>query len=247
MSIGSSYELLGVEASVPVATLLLGEHDPDIAGQLIAAATARGIDTHWYRDGAAMLLAVGAERPSLVVVSADTRAVSAEDVILSIRTVSGVPILVGTSASDARMGRRALAAGASAVIARPYDVDTIAAFAGVGSLADESGPILAAGPVRIDLLAHAVWVHGHELVLSHREFELLAYLLRQHGRIVSQEQISHAVWGHSSETNTVAVHIKRLRDKLGTDPRYGQIIRTIRGRGYGLSPSLYQPVGPVTS
>lgn len=246
MSVGSTHAMLGTQASAPAATLLLGEHDPDIAELLVDAASARGIDTHWYRDGAAMLLAVGAELPSLVVLSAETRSVSTEDVISAIRTRSAIPILVGTSASDTEEGRRALAAGASAVVVRPYDVDTIATFAGLGTAADEAGPILSAGPVRIDRWAHAVWLHGRELALSHREFELLTYLLEQHGRIVSQEQISRAVWGHSSETNTVAVHIKRLRDKLGTDPRYGQLIRTIRGRGYGLSPSLYQQVGSST-
>ena len=57
--------------------------------------------------------------------------------------------------------------------------------------------------------------------------------------------ISQAVWGHSTETNTVAVHVKRLREKLGTDPQHGQIIRTIRGLGYGLAPSLYQPEVPI--
>lgn len=244
VSVESSDDISNVDATTPTATLLLNESDPNIAEPLMDAAAARGIDTRWYRDGAAVLLAVGAEMPSLMVLSAETRTVSAEDIIASIRPLSAIPILVGASASATEESRRALAAGASAVVARPYDIDTIVAFAGLAGSGDDSGPIVAAGPVRIDRRAQAAWLHGRELTLSHREFELLTYLLEQHGRIASQEQISNAVWGHSSETNTVAVHIKRLRDKLGTDPIYGQIIRTSRGRGYGLSPSLYRPVAP---
>lgn len=64
------------------------------------------------------------------------------------------------------------------------------------------------------------------------------YLMNQRGRVASSEQISHAVWGHASDTNTVAVHIKRLRAKLGRDSEHGELIRTVRGVGYRLAPSL---------
>jgi DNA-binding response OmpR family regulator len=56
--------------------------------------------------------------------------------------------------------------------------------------------------------------------------------------VASTEEISRAVWGRSSETNTVAVHVKRLREKLGEDPEHGEFIRTIRGAGYRLAPSI---------
>jgi DNA-binding response OmpR family regulator len=56
--------------------------------------------------------------------------------------------------------------------------------------------------------------------------------------VTSTEEISQAVWGHPSETNTVAVHVKRLRQKLGADPEHGEYIRTVRGAGYRLAPSI---------
>ncbi|MDZ7915210.1 MAG: response regulator transcription factor [Rhodococcus sp. (in: high G+C Gram-positive bacteria)] len=249
MGTGSAHEARDTTGSKeatsrPTASLLLSEHDPAVAASLITAATARGIAIEWYRDGAATLLAVGAELPTLVVLSAASRVVSAEDVVLTIRARSQVPILVGAD-SDALEARRALQAGASAVVARPYDIDTIATFAASKNPEDISIHTVSAGPLMIDRSTHAAWWHGREILLSQREFDLLAYLFEQHGRIVSQELISRRVWGHPSETNTVAVHIKRLRDKLGTDPHYGQIIRTIRGLGYGLSPSLYQSAATV--
>ncbi len=63
--------------------------------------------------------------------------------------------------------------------------------------------------------------------------------MEQRGRVASTEEISRAVWGRPSDTNTVAVHVKRLREKLGHDAEHGEIIRTIRGAGYRLAPSIY--------
>jgi DNA-binding response OmpR family regulator len=62
--------------------------------------------------------------------------------------------------------------------------------------------------------------------------------MKRRGRVASSDQISEAVWGHPTATNTVAVHIKRLRAKLGSDIEHGPLIRTIRGLGYRLAPSI---------
>ena len=71
-----------------------------------------------------------------------------------------------------------------------------------------------------------------------RELELLVFLISQRGRVASSDEISRAVWGRASDTNTVAVHVKRLREKLGNDREHGEFIRTIRGAGYRLAPSI---------
>ncbi|UOT03848.1 winged helix-turn-helix domain-containing protein [Rhodococcus opacus] len=97
---------------------------------------------------------------------------------------------------------------------------------------------LVAGPIRVDVSAFEVHVRDVEVLLTRREFELLIYLIEQRGRVADADQISRAVWGRATDTNTVAVHIRRLRTKLGADPDHWQIIRTIRGVGYRLAPSL---------
>lgn len=98
--------------------------------------------------------------------------------------------------------------------------------------------VLVAGPIRVDLERHEALLNGQEIVFSHRELQLLAYLIRQGGRVASPEEISDAVWGKRVATNTVAVHVKRVRVKLGDDPQHGNMIRTVRGVGYRLGPSL---------
>jgi DNA-binding response OmpR family regulator len=91
----------------------------------------------------------------------------------------------------------------------------------------------------VDVSRHEAWLDAREVQLTAKELQLLAYLIHRGGRVANQHEISTAVWGHEADTNTVAVHIKRLRDKLGQHPVHGQLTTTIRGAGYRLAPSLY--------
>ena len=95
-----------------------------------------------------------------------------------------------------------------------------------------------AGPIEVDRRGYETRVRGRDVQLTQRELELLVFLIKQRGKVASSEEISRAVWGRSSDTNTVAVHVRRLREKLGDDPQHGEFIRTIRGAGYRLAPSI---------
>jgi DNA-binding response OmpR family regulator len=213
-------------------SLVLAEPDADTAAPVIAAADKLGISIRWCRDEAEALLAVGAERPSVLVLAAHTDALDAARVVAAVRRHSDLSILVGAAPDDEAIARQALAAGASAVIARPYDIAAIAPFTAADSA------VYIAGPLWVDRRAHEVRVGDREVILTQRELDLLVYLIQRRGRVADQEQICRAVWGHASDTNTVAVHIKRLREKLGEHPEHGRFIRTIRGVGYRLAPSL---------
>jgi len=98
--------------------------------------------------------------------------------------------------------------------------------------------ILTAGPIRVDLLRYEARLRGREIRLTTREFELLVFLLRKRGLVAGADEISDSVWHGPTNTNTVTVHINRLRVKLGDDPHHGIMIRTVRGVGYRLAPSL---------
>ncbi|MFH5207645.1 winged helix-turn-helix transcriptional regulator [Antrihabitans spumae] len=218
--------------------LLLTDSDPATATDLIDAAARLGVRTIWCRDGAHALLAVGAEAPTLLVIAANTGTVDATQVSAAVRSHSGIPILVGAGPGEDELAARALAAGASAVIARPYDIAAIVAFAGDVGNREKAQKVFTAGPIHVDRRCYETRVRGRDVQLTQRELELLVFLIECRGRVASQEEISRAVWGHSSDTNTVAVHIRRLREKLGPDPEHGQFIRTIRGVGYRLAPSV---------
>jgi DNA-binding response OmpR family regulator len=218
-------------------SLVLTESDAATAARLIEEAAQIGIGTTWCRDGAEALLAVGAEPPNVLVIAARTETVDAASITAAVRSRSDLPILVGAAPGEDDLARQVLAAGASAVIARPYDVTAIARFA----LSAESGQqpkVFVAGPIHVDRHGYETRVRGRHVQLTQRELELLIFFIEQRGRVANSEEISRAVWGRTSDTNTVAVHVKRLRKKLGTDSEHGEFIRTIRGAGYRLAPSI---------
>ena len=219
--------------------LTVVEPDGDVAARLMDHAAGIGIDTTWCDDGAEALLEIGVEQPDVLVLAAHTSVVGAVRITAAVRSRWVLPILIGAPSAD-DVTRAALAAGASALIIRPYDIMTIAPFALNGrSRPHYSDSMYAAGPIEVDRDGYETRVRGRDVQLTQRELELLVYLIERRGRVASSAEISRAVWGHPADTNTVAVHVRRLREKLGHDPEHGEIIRTIRGAGYRLAPSMY--------
>ena len=97
------------------------------------------------------------------------------------------------------------------------------------------GPaVLEAGPVRMDVERHTVTVAGQEVALPLKEFDLLEYLLRNVGRVLTRGQLIDRVWGadYVGDTKTLDVHVKRLRSKIEQDPSSPQHLLTVRGLGY---------------
>lgn len=218
---------------------VLAEPDSDVATEFIEAATQAGIDTTWCRDGAEALLSVGAELPNVLIVAARMDTVDASRISAAVRGRSNLPILIGAGPGEEALARRALAAGASAVVVRPYELSAVAPFAlDVTGGSMRQPAVFTAGPIHVNRLGYETRVRGRDVQLTQRELELLIFLIEQRGSVVSSEEISTAVWGHPAHTNTVAVHVKRLRSKLGADPEHGEYIRTIRGAGYRLAPSI---------
>jgi DNA-binding response OmpR family regulator len=218
--------------------MVLCDSDPEIAAGLLGAVDGHGIRTTWCRDGASALLEVGALAPNVLVVADQIAgAVSAANVVATVRDHTEVPVLVGADLDDPATARRALALGGSAVIARPYDASAVIAFAGKGTASARTTELVA-GPLVVNTLNHEVRLRGNDVMLTRRELDVLVYLIKRRGRVASSDQISAAVWGHPTDTNTVAVHIKRLRAKLGSDIEHGPLIRTIRGAGYRLASSI---------
>ena len=224
-------------------TMLLVEPDEELGRRLVEPARQRGLHIVWSRDGGDALVRAGAARPDLVIVAAQLPTVDSSAVIRTIKHQWKMCILVGAAPAEEALARAALAAGAHAAVARPYNLDALLRIGlGVQPI-DQAGldttGVLSAGPMIVDVGRHEVWLDTREVPLTVRELQLLAYLIRRRGQVADRHAISLAVWGHEVDTNTVAVHIKRLRDKLGRHPVYGQLITTIRGAGYRLSPSIY--------
>jgi two-component system response regulator RegX3 len=166
---------------------------------------------------------------------------SGTEVCRQLRQRSNIPIIMLT-AKDSEVDKVVgLELGADDYVTKPYSSrELVARIRAVlrrnGSLAegDVDGPILAAGPVRMDVDRHMVSVGTTTVQLPLKEFELLEFLMRNSGRVLTRIQLIDRVWGsdYVGDTKTLDVHIKRLRAKIEEDPANPVFIQTVRGLGY---------------
>jgi two-component system, OmpR family, response regulator RegX3 len=166
---------------------------------------------------------------------------SGTDVCKALRQRSTVPVIMVT-ARDSEIDKVVgLEIGADDYVTKPYSArELIARVRAVLRRGGESGDgellpqVLAAGPVRMDVERHVVTVDGTEIPLPLKEFDLLEYLLRNVGRVLTRGQLIDRVWGadYVGDTKTLDVHVKRLRSKIEPDPASPRHLVTVRGLGY---------------
>ena len=166
--------------------------------------------------------------------------VSGTEVCRQIRTKSRVPIIMLT-AKDSEVDKVVgLEIGADDYVTKPYSSrELVARIRAVlrrnsGDAIDSESGLMTVGPVRMDIDRHQVAVNGNPVSLPLKEFELLEFLMRNAGRVLTRMQLIDRVWGsdYVGDTKTLDVHIKRLRAKIETDPANPTLIQTVRGLGY---------------
>lgn len=166
--------------------------------------------------------------------------VSGIDVCRAIRTTSLVPIIMLT-AKDSEVDKVVgLELGADDYVTKPYSkaelVARIKAVLRRGNVesTEKVETVISAGPVEIDIESHKVKVLGEYVSFPLKEFELLEFLVRNSGRVLTRVQLIDRIWGsdYFGDTKTLDVHIKRLRAKIEKDPANPVFILTIRGLGY---------------
>jgi two-component system response regulator RegX3 len=166
---------------------------------------------------------------------------SGTEVCRQLRSRSSVPIIMLT-AKDSEVDKVVgLELGADDYVTKPYSArELVARIHAVlrrnneGSYGVDDGHVLSAGPVRMDTERHLVSVNNETVNLPLKEFELLEFLLRNAGRVLTRGQLIDRVWGsdYVGDTKTLDVHIKRLRAKIEADPANPIYIQTVRGLGY---------------
>lgn len=178
--------------------------------------------------------------PDLILLDIMLPEVSGTEVCRQIRSKSNVPIIMLT-AKDTEVDKVVgLELGADDYVVKPYSkAELVARIKAVlrrknnNDSSDDAG-VLIAGPVRIDIDRHQATVNGLSISLPLKEFELLEFLVRNSGRVLTRNQLIDRIWGsdYFGDTKTLDVHIKRLRAKIEKDPANPVYILTIRGLGY---------------
>jgi DNA-binding response OmpR family regulator len=234
---------------VPTRTVLVVDDEPLIRETVAEALEADGLRVIAAADGREALLRFRADPPDLVLLDLMLPQLSGMEVCRILRRESAVPIIMLT-ARDSEVDKVVgLELGADDYVTKPFSLRELQARVRVHlrRLDAPAFPAQAPGPparpadvrlgsVTVDLAGHRLLRGGQALAVKPKAFELLAYLLRHAGQVVSRDQLLEHVWGYdyAGETRTVDVHVHWLRSQLEDDPAHPRFLQTVRGVGYVL-------------
>ena len=224
-------------ASWGVGEMIMVVEDDANIGALVRTYLERdGYKVLWVRSGEDALAELGRHSIKLVVLDIGLPGIDGFEVC---RRIDGrVPIVMLTARDEVEDRVVGLELGADDYVPKPFSPRELAAR--VKAVLRRQAPrgarddVTTVGPVTLSRGSREVLADGHEVELTQREFDLLEYLLRNAGQVVTRDELLEAVWGYQSpgQTRTVEVHVAQLRKKLG----YPELIRTVRGLGYKAAP-----------
>ncbi|MEU8008087.1 response regulator [Catellatospora sp. NPDC049111] len=225
--------------------VLIVDDEPQILRALRINLKARGYDVELAPDGATALRAAGSYLPDVVVLDLGLPDMDGVEVIRGLRGWSATPIIVlsGRTGSDDKV--EALDAGADDYVTKPFGVDELLARIRAATrrhgAAPESRRFVRVGRFELDVADHQI--RGGDIRLTPTEWQLLAALVRNPGKLVSQRQLLHDVWGpqYATETNYLRQYMAQLRRKLEADPAHPRQLLTEPGMGYRFVPAEELP------
>jgi DNA-binding response OmpR family regulator len=208
-------------------------------------------------DGASALEVARRESPDLIILDIMLPEMDGLEVCRQLRRDSGTsatPIIMLTAKGDEIDKVVGLEVGADDYVTKPFGrrelLARVRALLRRANPAQEDGNVqntngetspsqrtvreLLAGPLRIDLAGRRVNCRGKDLELQPKQFDLLTYLARNRGTVLTRDQLLQNVWGYdyAGDTRTVDVHVRWLREKIEEDPANPKLIQTVRGVGY---------------
>jgi two-component system response regulator RegX3 len=222
--------------------ILIIEDETSFSEALSFLLQKEGFETKIAETGKQGLEAFKSQNFDLILLDLMIPEISGIDLCRTIRTTSQVPIIMLT-AKDSEIDKVVgLELGADDYVTKPYSArELVARIKAVlrrgssdGSSSEPVTGIHEVAGIRMDVERHQVSVKGVNISLPLKEFELLEFLLRNAGRVLTRGQLIDRVWGgdYYGDTKTLDVHIKRLRSKIEADPANPVLIQTIRGLGY---------------
>lgn len=198
-----------------------------------------GFDVVLAADGAEGMKQFDAKNPDIVLLDLMLPEVSGTDVCKYIRTKSNVPVIMLT-AKDTEIDKVVgLELGADDYVTKPFSTrELLARIKAVlrrgSDIELDTIGMVEGGPIRMDVERHALTVNGEAVAMPLKEFELLEFLMRNSGRVLTRGQLMDRIWGSNyvGDGKTLDVHVKRIRSKIEPDPANPVYLTTVRGLGY---------------
>ncbi|MFD6398037.1 response regulator transcription factor [Nocardia sp. NPDC060249] len=223
-------------------TVLVVDDDEDVLASVERGLRLSGFRVLVARDGGAALRAVAEQVPDAVVLDMNMPVLDGAGVVTALRAMGNdVPICVLSARASVDDRIAGLESGADDYLVKPFELAELVARikALLRRRTDAPEPVapgaLTVGPLLVDVAGYRALLHGREIELTKREFELLSTLARNAGVVLTRERLLELVWGYDfiADTNVVDVFVGYLRRKLEIDdtPR---ILHTIRGVGFVL-------------
>ncbi|MFI6162961.1 winged-helix domain-containing protein [Micromonospora haikouensis] len=220
--------------------LVVVDDDDDAAGELAAQLAGHRVHAHVFANAAEALLAVGALQPDAAIVDAGLTSMASAELVRVLACRAAVPTVVGIGGSHGSVAVDVLSAGATACVRRPYRVEEVVSILRAirPDTAGSLDPPIEVGALRANPATMEVHLHNRQVTLPMKEFRLLYFFMTHTDRLVTRQQLISAVWDglNGESSNTLTVHIKRLRQRLSLTDGQPPIIVTVRGMGYRFQP-----------
>jgi len=230
--------------------IVVVDDDPTVADVVGRYLVRDGHTVECVHDGHEALRRIAEQQPDLVVLDLMLPGIDGLEVCRRLRERWPIPVVMLTALGDETDRLAGFEIGADDYVTKPFSPRELAMrvrsvlrrsrSAAPTGLPDAPGPeqgILTDRDVTVDLAAHEVRISGKLVQLTSREYDLLVFLLRNPRQAFTREQLLSEVWGWTfGDTSTVTVHVRRLREKLETDPTLPRRIVTVWGVGYRYEP-----------
>lgn len=214
------------------------DDEPQIRRFLDISLRAQGYAVALAASGHAGLAEFAAHGADLVVLDIGLPDIDGHEVLAQLRQWSQVPVIMLTVRAGEQEKVAALDAGANDYVTKPFGVQELMArvrglLRARAVVADAAAPVFDDGRLRVDLARREVALDGQAVVLTRKEFALLALLLNHAGRVVTQPQLLRELWGpdHQGDTHYLRILVGKLRHKLGDDATSPRYIATEPGVG----------------
>ena len=214
--------------------VMVVDDDQDLAEMLSIVLTSAGMEVDLVNRGDQVMDLFNTNPPDLVLLDVMLPGVDGIEVCKLIREKSMVPIVMLTAKDDTHDVVLGLEAGADDYIVKPFKQQELVARINTRLRRVTNVGTLDIGDLVIDQMEHKVLKSGREIPLTRLEFDLLATLAKEPGRVFTREALLSEVWGyqHAADTRLVNVHVQRLRSKIESDADKPEYVLTVRGVGY---------------